>query len=351
MTDNFRIANNPWLTHLLFWAGYLLVYTGVHVDGDNSLWSYFLVELQSLPTAMLVAYVNVYLLFPRFFVSKKYLLYCISAIVLLFCASLANRTMMEKYIEPVFYPDTTHPDSIFVWYMLLKGMLWFLSPVLLLTLAIQIFKQWFIQEKQQQEIIKEKLRAELNFLKAQVHPHFLFNTLNNLYALTLEASPSAPKVVLKLSELMSYMLYDSQSESTMLHKEIDHMYTYIELEKLRYSDRLEVSLNVSGETARQKIAPLLLIPFVENAFKHGVSNETEQVWVTIDIKLKAGWLFVKVENSHTEALFDTDTGQHKGGIGLFNVKRRLELLYPDAYELEVRKEPWRYIVDLKLKLN
>jgi LytS/YehU family sensor histidine kinase len=253
-------------------------------------------------------------------------------------------------VEPTFLPEETTPENIFVWYMLFKGMLWFLSPVLLLTLVIQIFKQWFTQEQQHQETAREKLNAELNFLKAQVHPHFLFNTLNNLYSLTLQASPAAPLTVLKLSELMSYMLYDSQSAMVSLSKEINHIRNYVELETIRYGNRLDVSVNVSGEIVGKQIAPLLLIPFAENAFKHGISNETDNVWVTIDIKEKAGWLNVKVENSRTDdGITTTDKGP-SGGIGLQNVLRRLDLLYPGSHQLELKKEPDRYMVDLKIKI-
>ncbi len=351
MVRSFYIANNRLLTHILFWMAYLLVYTGVHADGEDGLRVYFGDEVQRLPGALLTAYVNLYLLFPLFFAKKKYISYGVLAVMLLFLASLLNRVLSEWIFEPMFFPDTTHVDPIFVWYMLLKGMLWYLSPVLLLTLVIRIYQQSFRQEQVYQETVKEKLSAELNFLKAQVHPHFLFNTLNNLYALTLRSSPAAPRVVLKLSELMSYMLYDSQAVSTLLTKEIRHIENYIELEKIRYNNRLDVSLNVSGEVTHQRIAPLLLIPFVENAFKHGVSHETDSVWVTIDIKVKEGWLNVKVENSCTDGPLPDNRSEEKNGIGLQNVIKRLNLLYPDAHQLTLGKEPGRYIVDLKIKIT
>lgn len=352
MTKRFYIAGNRLLTHILFWLGYVLVYTGVHAEGENGLLNYFRDELQGLPSAMLVTYVNIYVLFPRFFKQKKYIAYTVSAIALLFVASLLGRILIERFIEPNFFPDTTYFEPIFVWYLLFKGMLWFLAPVLLFTLLVKVLEHWVDQERLHQETVSEKLGAELNFLKAQVHPHFLFNTLNNLYALTLQSSPAAPKVVLKLSGLMSYMLYDSQSESISLNKEIAHIKNYIELEKLRYGNRLEVSLNVSGEIEDKKIAPLLLIPFVENAFKHGVSNETDNVWVTIDVKVKDDWLGVKVENSHTGGGFKPyDNISSSGGIGLLNAQRRLDLLYPHTHKLTLQKEPEYYTVDLKIQLQ
>ena len=352
MTKRFYIAGNRLLTHILFWIGYLLVYTGVHADGEDGLFNYFLDELKRLPAAMLVAYINIYVLFPYLFKQKRYIAYATSAIALLFVASLLDRILLERFIEPTFFPDTTYYEAIFVWYLIFKAMLWFLAPVLLFTLLVKVLEHWFDQERIHQDTLHEKLEAELNYLKAQVHPHFLFNTLNNLYALTLQSSSDAPKVVLKLSGLMSYMLYDSQSERISLDKEIAHIRNYIELEKLRYGNRLDVSLNVSGEIEGKKIAPLLLIPFVENAFKHGVSHETDNVWVTIDLKVKDEWLSVKVENSHTGTdSSPADNVTHGGGIGLLNVKRRLDLLYPNTHRLILQKEPEYYTVDLKIKLQ
>lgn len=351
MTQHLYIAGNRLLTHILFWVSYLFVYTGVHAEGEDGLWAYFLIELQGLPAAMLVTYVNIYWLFPRFFKPKRYISYAIGAIVLLFVASLLNRVLIERIIEPRFFPDTTYYEPIFVWYLLFKGMLWFLAPVLLFTLLIKAVGHWVAQEQLHQDTMREKLAAELDLLKAQVHPHFLFNTLNNLYALTLQAAPAAPQVVLKLSELMSYMLYESRSERILLEKEIGHISNYIALERLRYGDRLDVSLVVSGETEARMISPLLLIPFVENAFKHGVSDETENVWVTIDIKVKDGWLSVKVENSHYAREKSGNENALTGGIGLQNVRRRLALLYPDSHKLTLTKESEHYSVDLKIRLE
>ena len=352
MTKRFYIAGSRLLTHILFWLGYLLAYTSVHADGEDGLLKYFLEELQRLPAAMLVTYINIYVLFPHLFKQKKYIAYATSAIALLFLAALLDRILLERFFEPTFFPDTTYYEAIFVWYLIFKVMLWFLAPVLLFTLLVKVLEHWFDQERIHQDTLHEKLEAELNYLKAQVHPHFLFNTLNNLYALTLQSSADAPKVVLKLSGLMSYMLYDSQSEGISLDKEIAHISNYIELEKLRYGNRLDVSLNVSGEIAGKKIAPLLLIPFVENAFKHGVSHETDNAWVTIDLKVKDEWLSVKVENSHTgTASSPAGNLTHGGGIGLLNVKRRLDLLYPNTHKLILQKEPEYYTVDLKIKLQ
>lgn len=344
---SFYLFRRRLLTHLLFWTGYLLVYIGMHI-GDDEMMSVLPYELFRLPGAVLLAYINLYVLYPLYFARGRYGAYTIAAVLLLFGCSVLDRYLLEQWLEPLFLPATTHREPVFVWYMLFKSMIWQLSPLLLFTLVIKILQQWYGQQQLQQAVEKDRLQSELNYLRAQVQPHFLFNTLNNLYSLTLRQSPAAPAVVLKLSELMSYMLYDAQVGLTSLDKEIQHIENYIELEKLRYGQRLDVSLNVSGDTTRVRLAPLLLIPFVENAFKHGVSDETGQVWVTIDIKVKDGWLQLKVENSYSDQ-WRPHREQH--GIGLQNVKRRLHLLYRDVHELVLRKEAGRHTAGLTINLS
>ncbi|WP_276485426.1 sensor histidine kinase [Paraflavitalea pollutisoli] len=348
---NFYLCRSRLLTHCLFWVAYILLYTGMHL-GDDELWENFLYELFRLPGTLVVAYFNLYVLYPRFFARGRYVGYVLAAISLLLVCSVLNRYLLERVLEPDFMADTTHPEAIFVWYMLFKSMIWLLGPILLFTLFVRILQQWYGQQQQQQAIEKDRLRSELNYLRAQVQPHFLFNTLNNLYSLTLQQSPVAPAVVLKLSDLMSYMLYDAQAGRTSLEKELQHIRNYIELKKLRYGQRLEVSLNVSGDTTQIGVAPLLLIPFVENAFKHGVSDETGQVWITIDIKLKEGRLQLKVENSCSDQLPDAGTiRREQTGIGLQNVRRRLHLLYNGQHELVLLQEAGRHTADLTIHLS
>lgn len=350
MKQNFYIAGSRWLTHVLFWATFSLTNVGVYGSYEGKYLQQLHIELLNLPVYLFVAYINMLLLFPKLLVRKKYLAYALSVIGILLMGSLLSRVISLNLLAPKYYPSELSVPFLKV-HRILKTMLWSLNPIIFLTSGIKLFKQWYNQEQQSQELAKEKLSAELNYLKGQVHPHFLFNTLNNLYSLTLHKSDTAPKVVLKLSELMSYMLYDSQTDSVSLDKEITHIKNYIELEKLRYGKRLDVSINISGETTGKRIAPLLLIPFVENAFKHGVSNETDNAWVTIDIKQKENLLSVKVDNSKSELIEKPDHTDYKNGIGLQNVKKRLELLYPGNYDLQIEKETDRHLVDLKINLN
>jgi LytS/YehU family sensor histidine kinase len=202
-----------------------------------------------------------------------------------------------------------------------------------------------------QQLEKEKLEAELKLLKSQINPHFLFNTLNNLYALTLNDSAKAPEMVHKLSELMSYMLYDSNQAEVPLVKEVQHLQNYIALETMRYTERLDVSLNLYDNLDDIDIAPLLILPFVENSFKHGVHNQIAQSWVRVDILVQENTLVVKIENSTAAIPEATGTQRPFSGIGLQNVKKRLALIYPGRHTLQIHAEAETFLVVMKIELS
>jgi two-component system, LytTR family, sensor kinase len=339
---------------VVFWAVFLL-FTGLAWGYCNSIMNsrYFPQAFESgiveLPILAGLIYLNLYVLLPTFFVTKRYTFYLLLLLALFIITAILIRVLNVYYIN-VRYPSEWDNNHILDIYHVGKIMLLRVTPVFVVATVIKLLQFWHNEQKTARDLLKEKLDAELNYLKGQVHPHFLFNTLNNLYALTLQKSDQAPKIVLKLSELMSYMLYDSQENKIALQKELTHVQNYIDLEKIRYGNRLDVSFNISGDIKNRYIAPLILIPFIENAFKHGVSNETENCWITIDCKVKENGLMVKVENSKSNGVVSSDILHYKNGIGLHNVKRRLALLYPGNYELNIENSSEYYAVDLKLSL-
>jgi len=206
-----------------------------------------------------------------------------------------------------------------------------ISSVVIVSSVLVILHQFFIKSGESKQLEIEKIKTELNFLKTQLQPHFLFNTLNNIYSLTLDNNQLAGKSILRLSGLLRYMIYESETEMVDLQKEINHMQDYIELEKIRFASRMELSLNISGNVNGRRIVPILLIPFLENAFKHASNKMGNKIWVTIDLIIKDDHLNFTVENS----VFPegkTQTQKTLSGIGLGNVKRRLSLSYKD-YEL------------------
>jgi len=217
------------------------------------------------------------------------------------------------------------------------------------AVSIKLLKYWYFQRKQTIQAEQRKAVAELKLLKAQLHPHFLFNTLNNLYSHLLEYSPKSPEIVLQLSALLRFMIYESNIPKIPLTKEMELLQNYISLEQLRYGDRLEISLSVSGEIEKYQIAPLLLLPFLENAFKHGTSKQIDQCWINLDLSMEGDMLCFKLINS-IDPHSKEDLTNNKG-IGLVNVVQRLRLLYKDKYHFDTTRLEEVFVVNLKLTLE
>lgn len=195
-----------------------------------------------------------------------------------------------------------------------------------------------------------ELQTELDFLKSQIHPHFLFNTLNNLYALTLNQSSKSPLVVLGLSEILRYTLYECNAEKVLLSHDIDILKSYITLEKLRYEERLELNLNISGNIKEQVIAPLLLLPLVENAFRYGISETVQDAWINIDIRVSENRLKFKVSNSTPFKQAENDN-IHFDKTGLQNIRKKLELVYKDAHQFNFYDEGEIFVSILEINFN
>lgn len=217
----------------------------------------------------------------------------------------------------------------------------YLSIALFVSL-LRFAVDWLELQTSRKEMEKEKLTAELNFLKAQVNPHFLFNTLNNLYYLAYSKSENTTEVIEKLSAMMRYMIYDSNYALVQLNKEIDYMQNYISLEKLRLNDKVKINFSIEGETDSVRIVPLVLITFLENAFKHGASNSGS--WVEASLQCAPQQLLFQVANNKASR----PTTEEKSGIGLQNVRRRLELSYPGQYTLEINESPTEFRVRLAI---
>ena len=215
-------------------------------------------------------------------------------------------------------------------------------------MIIKFFKLWTLKQRDWMRAQQEKITAELQLLKAQVHPHFLFNTLNNIYSFSLDNSPKTPGMIVKLSSLLSYMLYDCKAEQVQLEKEIENMQNYIDLEKERYGNKIEISWSVEGNIKNKFISPLLMLPFLENAFKHGVSEQLEKPWLSVDISVKSDSLRCKIANSKNEFITHHTNGN---GIGIANVKKRLALMYPNNHELKMHDEGIFFVVSLLVKLT
>lgn len=339
-----------WQAHLLFWACYLAFYTVLDASFDDEYCQAFMVILCALPTKLLGTYLLLYFLIPKFIYPKKYIAFFFCFALFGLGLGFLERILIFWYYIPNFEPsyDTvtypvTHLGKI------IKHIIG-IYTVAIAAAAIKLLKRNYHQEQIAKAFKEEKLDAELKFLKAQIHPHFLFNTLNNLYSLTLQNSSKSSEVVLKLSNLLDYMLYECNVREVPLSKEINQIQNFIDLEKLRYGERLEVSFTANGNFSNKRIPPLLLLPFIENAFKHGVSQEIENTFVSIDLSALADKVIFKVENTKTREK-TSDSADYTKGIGLKNVRRRLDLLFDKKYDLQVFDEDETFLIVLRLTLH
>ncbi len=223
--------------------------------------------------------------------------------------------------------------------------------VMTFVTAIKITMDWLKEHKRLTDLEKLQLETELQFLRTQVSPHFFLNTLNNIYALAIEKSNKTPKVIIKLSELMKYMLYETKVERQSLKKEILSIQNYLDLERLRSGEKLEIDMEISGEIENKTIAPMLILSFVENAFKHGVNKNIKPVTVKISFKIEGDFLFFSITNPKP-AVTEYNKTIPSSGIGLENVKKRLALGYKSGeYDLNIEDQKDIFVVELKIKVK
>ncbi|GAB4014764.1 hypothetical protein GCM10028773_02450 [Spirosoma koreense] len=347
-----------WLTWVLFFAfTYAFLPTRVLVHQGVS-WPLAFLEgvtiasmdaILFMPAHILFAYGLTEWIIPRFMLKERYGWAVTYTGLLVVCITLTAAYLTVYVVDPVhIYLNMRSSGNGFVFAMMagLRGA----TTIGGFAAAIKLAKIWYLKQQAYEQIDREKLQAELQLLKSQIHPHFLFNTLNNLYGLTLQKSDHSPSVVVKLSELLRYMLYECNASEVLLLQEIEFMRNYIGLEQLRYGDRLDMSVSISGEYEDKLVAPLLLVPFLENAFKHGTSEQLEQAWMHVDLSVQGSTLKFKVINSRESTPSDAPT-PYMGGIGLQNVKKRLQLLYADRYDLRITAEAETFMITLTLALH
>ncbi|GAB3907725.1 histidine kinase [Larkinella knui] len=338
--------------HLLFWLFYVLYDTMNTSWGEHDYFDFSQIHKvwANVPLTIGVVYLNLYGLMPRYLYARKYVSYGLALVVVVVAYALVTRfigyqfwLLWDRQHAPHQY--LVEPKNFFVPIRIARNS-FRLYPILALTMLIKVLRNSYGKERQLRIAESERHKVELSYLRAQLHPHFFFNTLNSLYSLTLKKSDRAPDVVMRLSGLMQYILYDTNAELVLLEGEIAQLKNYIAIEELRFADRIEYSFQSSGPVERKLISPLVLLPFVENAFKHSLSHELHKAWVTITIKVTGYHLFFNVENS----IAQVNTAQPHQGIGLMNVSKRLALSYPGRHELQIKQEENTFSVNLKIQL-
>lgn len=281
-----------------------------------------------------------YFLLPKFFYTKKYVTFFISVGVVIATIIILEETVLES----IYYPTTRATRYPGILFNLLK-----ITPTLVAVVGFKFAWDATIRQRELEQLKHTIRESELQFLKSQINPHFLFNNLNNLYSYALENSPKTPKLILELSGVLRYMLYDCKAAFVPLNVEIQQLENFIHLNELQIEERGSVKFDKEEISTTNKIAPLILTVFVENAFKHSSSSQENNIEVLIKTELKADGNFVfTCENTFGEY---TNTDDLSKGIGLKNVSKRLELMYPNAHQLDINADNNRYTVNLTINLN
>lgn len=342
--------------HIGFWLFYWLINGYVEVFLSNStfvdlpfwqrLWKGFGARLVILPLEMGFAYYSMYVILPRYFRGSSYWRIGLEFLAIFTLVFALYRLFIPYIIYPYIY-QLSYPANTFDEWLprYIYTALRFVS-VAGMALTIKLLRIRFQHLEKEKQLTEEKLQNELRFLRAQTNPHFLFNTLNNVYALARKKSDQTAPVIMKLSKLLRFMLYECNQERITIAQEIQVIEDYLELEKLRYNDRLEVQFEKSVDDPSALIAPLLLLPLIENAFKHGTSETRFETFVHIKLSVAAQQLLLHIKNRQE----DTESPS-TDGIGLPNVHRQLTLLYPGGHHLAIQNQQQIFSVDLSINLN
>ncbi len=342
-----RIAGHAvfWLISLIYWL--ILLYladpSGSFLSTEN-----ILKDIILNSTFALSVYLNLYILIPRFFVRKNYVYYGFWLILLLAASSVLIQVLFIYPFHSIFKNDpfTSFSPAIYSRYFFVT--LLYIG----ITSALKFIKEWILLQDlkyKYEQSERKKLEAELKTLKGQVHPHFLFNSLNNVYSLSLSNPDKVPGFILKLSDLLRHAIYESRKDFISLQKELTFIKNYVSLQKIRIPEKISVRFSIQGRVPDNKIPPLLFEPFVDNAFKHGLTGRDDQFVSILFDFTQPGILLFSIENTYEESL--SSHTEYKG-IGLQNVKKRLKHLYAeDLYTLDIQKDAMRFKATLKLTLK
>ncbi len=334
--------------HVLFWATYLIVYSAlvnVNMEGVSFIELLLRTLVYFIFIDITATYFTLYFLMPKYLYTGKYLVFIVLFILSVIPIMLLNQAMNYYVYIPKFHPNYAYQRSFWefqYFYNLIST-----YSVVLLAAAIKLSKRWYEIREQQVELEKQNLKSELAMLKLQLSPHFLFNTLNNIDSLIYSDKDKASESIIRLSQIMRYMLYESQGAKVQLNSEIEYLHSLVELQSLRIAKNNFIIFDLIGDASSIMISPLLFVPFIENAIKHG-DKTVEAPGVKIKMEIKSKALSFSIWNAKNANSLSTDKD---GGIGLINVKRRLELLYADKHTLNLMDNESEFIVELNLDLE
>jgi sensor histidine kinase YesM len=331
--------------HIGFWIVFIVINTILGASYKNEFIQAFVIELISLPMRLTITYLNYFLLLPlliRFNKIGKYVLWTLLSLIV----SGFLQRIIDYSVLSVVFPEMTN-YGLWIPYKFFKTIFVIGIPVILLIGIVSLSKMAELQKKTK-TLENEKLESELKYLKSQINPHFLFNTLNNIYSLSLKNSKKTPELILKLSDFLSFSLYESDKKFITLEKEISLINDYIELEKSRFEDRVKINVSLPENTYDTIIPPLILVPFVENAFKHSLKNETTKANIDINLVVDVRNLKFTVVNSKPKSGLQSIS---KNGLGLVNIQKRLNIIYNKDFSLEINENDENFEIVLKIKFS
>ncbi len=347
--NTFKLVNIPLNTivrisiHILFWfCAWFFFFFYYKRYSEVNIYTFF-ASIINLVAAIATVYTFNYYLIPKILLKnkpKKFIAIAFVAIVMFFYIELLLTLFLV--VKLLYDEHRLFPEMIDV--MMLFFNMFF---IVFIAIAIKFYKRWNEKDYREQKVQKEKVEAELQMLKTQINPHFLFNTLNSIYVLAMKKSDQTANTVMKLSDILDYILYKIDAPKIAISNEIQIIENYIELEKIRFTDRVNLNFSSNLKSKDIQIPPMLIIPFIENAFKHGVAKSMEKSWITISIDEKDLMLDIIVSNSKSQ----NSTKGKTGGIGLVNVKKRLDLLYGERYKIDISEKNNRYDVFLSIPIN
>ncbi len=346
--------------HLLFWAVYHFAWWSISIGDpvqaiDNILFSpyttkfIFYVVFQAL-----AVYFNLYYLIPKYLITGRYRIYLFALFLTIMIT--ASFIVSGYYLTPLVtglpFEELFKKPTGAYWELFKSNALSSTIASMTLAMSIKLGKNWIETRKREQELEKEKIETELKFLKSQFNPHFLFNTINSIFVLIHKNPDMASDSLAKFSDLLRYQLYECNSAKIPLEHELNYLNNFIELGSLRLDASVHCEFNITPTTSSNiNIAPFILMPFIENAFKHVSQTQAQKNWITIDLAVENANLTMKVGNSTAHRQVNSSDIIECNGIGLANVKRRLELMYPHQHILEIIEEPNAFNLTLQIRLE
>lgn len=336
----------PIIYHILFWLGYFIFNLARWGSYFNDYWYSLKSNLVEFPIHIIVVYINIYYLIPKLILRKRYWTYLFSLITMLAMVYLLRTGLNYVLVTKDIWPEAESTGTFLQLNHIVAVVLGELYVIAFVS-AIKFLIDWSIEKQRNEELAKLQLSTELKYLRTQIQPHFFFNTLNNLYALTLTKSDNAPQLVIKISDMMQYVLYEVNSTKAPLIEEINYINNFIDIARLRFNESIDCQTDITGDIEDVEVPPLLFLTFIENCFKHGL-KDSDKVKVTMSFAVtNKNYLEFTLVNS-----FNPESNiTNEDGIGIVNTKRRLSLLFANNYVLESTIKKDTYHLFLKIPIR